>query len=709
MFSTAIGQIQKGSSVTKVHFGVSENIALLTLDNPPVNALGLEVRRGIVDCIGKAVADSAIEAIVLIGSDRLFSVGADIRELGQSGAVQEPNLPAVIQCVETCPKPVVVAIAGNCLGGGLELAMGAHFRIAGSNARLALPEVKMGLLPGAGGTQRLPRAIGLEKSLDFILKGEPVPARDFLDTPLIDQIAEDSLLAAAIEYAKRLVAEGAAHRKLSALSVVDTNRRVALDAARERASASVAHYPAQARIIDCLEAAANEPFDEGIRIEREYFLALRETSTHRALRHAFVAERQSSKIPDIASDTPTRTVNRVAIIGAGTMGRGISMNFLNAGIPVTILDNEQATLERGVAAIRQLYASSVKRGRLKQAQMDIRLDLLTAETSDEGLRDADLIVEAVFEDMGVKEQVFQHLDRTAKLRAILATNTSTLDVNRIASFTQRPEDVVGMHFFSPANVMRLLEVVRADKTSVEVLATVMKLAKTIGKTAVVAGVCDGFIGNRMLEHYVRMAGLMVENGALPWQVDRALENWGMIMGPFRMADLAGNDIGWAVRKRRYVDRPNVQYAKIADRICEIGRFGQKVGKGWYLYRDGDRTPIRDPQVEEIIAEYRREKGITPRIYSDEEIVQRCIFALVNEGARILEEGIALRASDIDTVYLSGYGFPRFRGGPMHYADEVGLPEIGRTMQDFEESSGDPFWKPAMMMTKLIKEGRNFSA
>jgi len=695
--------------VTKVHYRISDNIAVLTLDNPPVNALGFEIRRAIVQNIGKAVADAAIEAIVLTGSDRVFSAGADIRELGQPGATQDPNLPAVIQCLETCPKLVIAAIAGNCLGGGLELAMGAHFRIAGGNARLALPEVKMGLLPGAGGTQRLPRAIGLEKALDFILKGDPVPARDFLDTPLIDQLAEDSLLAEAIDYAKRLRAEGAAPRKLSALAVADTNRRAVLDAARERTSASAAHYPALAWIIDCLEVAATKPFDEGIIIEREYFLALRDTSTHRALRHAFVAERQSSKVPDITSDTPSRAINRVAIVGAGTMGRGISMNFLNAGIPVTVLDSRQETLERGVAAISQLYAGSVKRGRLTQVQMDKRLGLLTAETSDEGLRDADLIVEAVFEDMEVKEQVFQHLDRTAKPGAILATNTSTLDVNRIASFTQRPEDVVGMHFFSPANVMRLLEVVRAEMTSVEVLATVMKLAKVIGKTAVVAGVCDGFIGNRMLEHYVRMAGLMVENGALPWQVDQALENWGMIMGPFRMADLAGNDIGWAVRKRRYVERPNVQYARIADRICELGRFGQKAGKGWYLYRDSDRTPIRDPQVEEIVADYRREKSITPHIYSDEEIVQRCIFALVNEGARILEEGIAQRASDIDTVYLSGYGFPRFRGGPMHYADEVGLPEIARTMQDFEGSSGDPFWKPAKMMTKLIKEGRNFSA
>lgn len=695
--------------MTHIHYGVSDNIAIVTLDNPPVNALGHEVRRGIVECIERAIADSAIEAIVLTGSDRFFSAGADIRELGQSGAVREPNLPAVIQCLETCPKPVLAAIAGNCLGGGFELAMGAHFRIASDNARLALPEVKMGLLPGAGGTQRLPRAIGLEKAFDFILKGEAAPARDFLETPLIDRIAGDSLSTDAIAYAKHLVAEGVVPRRLSARDISDTDHRAILDTARRRARKSASHYPAHAAIVDCLETAVNKSFDEGLRIEREHFLALRQTSTHRALRYAFVAERQSSKIPDVPGDTPTRTINRIAIVGAGTMGRGISMNFLNAGIPVTLLDTEEEATNRGADAIGQLYAGSVKRGRLTQAQMDERLALLTTSSNNAGLGEADLIVEAVFEDMDVKEQVFQHLDQIAKPGAILATNTSTLDVNRIASFTQRPEDVVGTHFFSPANVMRLLEVVRGEKTSHEVLATIMKLAKTIGKTAVIAGVCDGFIGNRMLEHYVRMAGLMVETGAMPWQVDQALENWGMIMGPFRMGDLAGNDIGWAVRKRRYVEKPHVHYARIADRICEAGRFGQKVGKGWYRYQEGDRTPIRDPQVEEIIADYRRDKGITARDYSDEEIVERCIFALVNEGARLLEEGIALRASDIDTVYLSGYGFPRFRGGPMLYADEVGLPAVVRRMQEFEKVSGDPFWKPAAMMEELIKEGKNFTA
>lgn len=694
--------------MTKVNYTVSDNVALLTIDNPPVNALGIDIRRGIVDCVGKAAADSAIEAIVLIGSDRVFSAGADIRELGRPGATQEPNLPAVIQSLENSPKLVVAAIAGNCLGGGLELALGAHFRIATSEARLALPEIKMGLLPGAGGTQRLPRAIGVDKALDFILNGNPVPARDFLDTPLIDRIAQNSLQNEAIAYAKTLVFEKASLRKLSEIEIAAADHSTTIEEARRRVSASADHYPANAKIVDCIEVAINKPFDEGLRFERDCFLALRETPTHRALRYAFVAERQSAKIPDVPNDTPTRAIERVAIVGAGTMGRGISMNFLNAGIPVTILDNKQEALERGVSAISQLYAGSVKRGRLNQAQMDERLGLLSAETSDEALREADLIVEAVFEDMDVKEKVFQHLDRTAKPGAILATNTSTLDVNRIASLTQRPEDVIGTHFFSPANVMRLLEVVRGEKTSREVLATIMKLAKTIGKTAVVAGVCDGFIGNRMLEHYTRMAGLTVEAGAMPWQVDRALESWGMIMGPFRMGDLAGNDIGWAVRKRRYVEKPHVRYAKVADRICEAGRFGQKVGKGWYLYREGDRTPIRDPEVEEIIAAYRRDNDITPRYFSDEEIVQRCIYALVNEGARILEEGIALRASDIDTVYLSGYGFPRFRGGPMLYADEIGLPEIARTMQDFKESSGDPFWKPAKIMTRLIKEGRQFT-
>jgi len=654
------------------------------------------------------MADPAIAAIVLTGSGRAFSGGADIREMGKTDAIAEPNLPTLIRSLESCPKLVVAAIGGICMGGGFELALGANYRIATVDARLALPEVKLGLLPGAGGTQRLPRAIGLERSLDLILVGEPVRPQEFLNTPLIDRLAENDLTSEAIAYARRLVARQAPARKLRDLAAVAPDSEVVLTAARERIAASAAHFPAHGMIVDCLEAAIRRPFDEALGFERDCFLKLRQTSTHRALRHAFAAERDCWKIPDVPADTPTRAIDRVAIVGAGTMGRGITMNFLNAGLPVTLLDRDQDALDHGAAAIGQLYEGSMKRGRLTQQQLDERLVLLTVSLNEDELSKVDLVIEAVFEDLSVKEEVFRQLDRLARPGAILATNTSTLDVNRIAAFTERPQDVIGLHFFSPANVMKLLEVVRGSETSVEVLATVMKLARTIGKTAVVAGVCDGFIGNRMLEHYVRMAHLMVESGATPSQVDQALERWGMVMGPFRMGDLAGNDISWVIRKRRYVERPQVRYARIADRICELGRFGQKTGKGWYRYREGDRTPIADPEVEQIIAEYRSENGITPRSFADDEIVTRCMYALINEGARILEEGIALRSGDIDVVYLTGYGFPRFRGGPMCYADEIGLAKIVRRMATFETESGDPFWRPAGLISRLVDEGRGLT-
>lgn len=694
--------------MSRVRYAREGNIALIVLNNPPINALSLSVREEIANCLERAATDPTVAAIVLIGSGRAFSSGADIREMGKPEAIVEPNLPTLIHSLEACPKLVVAAIGGVCMGGGFELAMGADYRIAEPAARLALPEVKLGLLPGAGGTQRLPRAVGLQRSLDFILAGEPVCPQEFLGTPLIDRIADGDLSAEAVEFARHLAADKAPARRLRDLDVIGLDHEAVLDAARNRFAALAVHYPAQSLIIDCHEAAVSRPFNQALRFERQCFLKLRETPTHRALRHAFVAERDCWKIPDVPADTQMRSIDRVAVVGAGTMGRGIAMSFLNAGLPVTLLDRDQEALDGGTAAIRQLYEGSMKRGRLTRQQIDERLGLLTATLDEDRLGTADLIIEAVFEDMAVKEEVFRPLDRIAKPGAILATNTSTLDVNRIAAFTARPPDVIGMHFFSPANVMKLLEVVRGDKTSVEVLAATMKLAKAIGKTAVVAGVCDGFIGNRMLEHYVRMAHLMVENGATPAQVDQALERWGMVMGPFRMGDLAGNDIGWAIRKRRYVERPEVRYARVADRICEHGRFGQKTGKGWYKYEPGDRTPIVDLEAERIIAEYRKDNAIVPRHFDDDEIVELCIYALVNEGARILEDGIAMRASDIDVVYLTGYGFPRFRGGPMCYADEVGLLSIAQRMSAFEAESGDTFWKPAAIINRLIDEGGNFT-
>ena len=684
------------------------NIAVITLNNPPVNGLGLDLRQSIVAGIHKANEDKSVEAIVMIGSDRAFSGGADIREFGSPKSYAEPNLLSVIKVVEASSKPVIAAIGGVCMGGGLELAMGAHYRVALPDAKLALPEIKLGLMPGAGGTQRFPRVVGLENALNFILKGDPVPAKQFKGTALIDEFIEADLLKGAIDFATKVIKEKMPLKKIRDLKVKYPNYEGYLQFARNTVKAIAAPYPSPLKIIQALDASITKPFDVGMKIERDNFIELMGTPVSRSMRHAFLAERACSKIPDVPDSTPTREIKSVAVIGAGTMGGGITMNFLNAGIPVKVLETKQEALDKGVATIRKNYENTMKKGKLKPEVLEQRMSLLSTTLNYEDLKDADLIIEAVFEEIGVKEAVFKKLDEIAKAGAILASNTSTLDVDKIASFTKRPQDVIGMHFFSPANVMKLLEVVRGKETSKEVLATVMGIAKKIRKTAVVSGVCDGFIGNRMIEHYGRMAGILLEQGATPWQVDKALEKWGMIMGPFRMGDLAGNDIGWAIRKRRYVEKPNIQYAKFADKLCEQGRFGQKTGKGWYLYEPGNRKPIPDPEVEKMLEAYRKEIGITPRKISDEEIVNFCILALINEGARILEEGIALRASDIDMVYLTGYGFPLYRGGPMRYADEIGLYNAAQIMEGFEKLTGDSFWKPANIINQYISEGKSLT-
>jgi 3-hydroxyacyl-CoA dehydrogenase len=687
---------------------VDGDIAVIVMDRPPVNALGLPLRRAIMECLDEAIADPAVAAVVLMGSERIFSAGADIGEMSTEAALEEPVLPSVIARIEACAKPVIAAIGGLAMGGGLELAMGAHQRIALAGARLALPEVKLGLLPGAGGTQRFARAVGLARALDFILGGEPALAGEFAGTALIARVVEANLRGEAVGFARAAAAADVPPARLGEFGVDTAGSEKLLRQARARAEAKAGHEPAAARIIDCLEAATRLPLAEGLGFERRAYLELRETPAHRGLRHAFVAERACARIPDVPADTPVRPIRRGGVVGGGTMGRGIAINFLNAGIPVVLLESDQAALGRAVEEIASLYRARVERGRITAAERDRCMGLLEGTLSPGDLGDADFIIEAVFEDMEVKQAVFRDLDQVAKPGAVLATNTSTLDVNEIAAATGRPEDVVGTHFFSPANVMRLCEVVRGARTSKEVLATAMQLARRMGKTAVVAGVCDGFIGNRMLEHYVRMAQLMVEEGASPSGIDRALEDWGMAMGPFRMGDLAGNDIGWAIRKRRYVERPEVRYARIADLLCERGRFGQKTGTGWYRYEEGAREPIADPEVDAMVAAYRAEHGIDPRGIGADEIVGRCIYALVNEGARLLEEGIALRASDIDVVYLTGYGFPRFRGGPMRYADEIGLERVAAAMAGFEKASGDPFWRPAGLIARHIGGGRRFT-
>jgi 3-hydroxyacyl-CoA dehydrogenase len=687
-----------------------DDIAVVTLNNPPINGLGLDLRRTIIASVEHANANDAVHAIVLIGSDRAFSGGADIKEFGTPKSSQEPNLLSVIRTVEASSKPVVAAIAGACMGGGLELALGCHFRVAKPDAQIALPEVKLGILPGAGGTQRLPRLVGLETALNMIVSGNPVSATQLKDTALFDAIIDGNLRHGAVEFARQAIADKRPAKRVRDIRINEPGGEAYLQFARNTVAAMTKHFPAPLKCVEAVTAAFAKPFDEGMKIEREAFLWLMNTPESRALRHAFIGERAAAKIPDVPADTPTRKIERVAVIGAGTMGGGIAMNFLNAGIPVVLLEMKQDALDRGIATIRKNYENTVKKGKLSAEKMEQRMALLTPSLSYDEIAGTDLVIEAVFEDISVKEQVFGKLDAVMKQGAILASNTSTLDMNRIASFTKRPQDVVGLHFFSPANVMRLLEVVRAEQTGKDVLATVMQLAKKIKKVAVVSGVCDGFIGNRMLKYYRNQANALLEEGASPQQIDRALEKWGMAMGPFRMGDLAGLDIGWSIRKRLYAEDPDMKRSVVADQLCELGRFGQKTGKGWYRYEPGKRDALPDAEVEAVIAAARNSAGITPRKVSDEEIIERCIFALVNEGARILEEGIAARASDIDMVYLTGYGFPAHRGGPMLYAEIVGLANVVEKMRSFvAQPGGDAgFWKPADSLVRMAAAGEAFN-
>ncbi|MBI5278079.1 MAG: enoyl-CoA hydratase/isomerase family protein [Burkholderiales bacterium] len=695
-------------------YKVHGDVAVITMNNPPVNGLGYATRVGITQGLEQAGSDPAVKAVVITGAGKAFSGGADIKEFGTSKAGAEPNLLSVISAIENSTKPVVAAVHSVAMGGGLELALGCHYRIAAPGANIALPEVKLGLIPGAGGTQRLPRVLGVEVALNMIVSGEPVKSEMLAQLPgqkLFDRMAAspESLLEEALAYA-RSVADARPLPLVRNLPSKHPMGDAYFQFARNMVKGMSKNLPAPEKCVDAVESSTRKKFDDGMVYEREVFTNLMLTPESRALRHLFMAERAASKIPDVPEDTPQREIKTVGVIGAGTMGGGITMNFLNAGIPVTILEMKQEALDRGIATIRKNYESQVKKGKLKQDKYEQRMALLKTTLDYADLKDADLVIEAVFEEMGVKQKVFETLDGLMKPGAILASNTSTLDVNKIASFTKRPQDVVGLHFFSPANVMKLLEVVRGARTGKDVMATVMSVAKKIKKTAVVSGVCDGFIGNRMIEQYSRQAGFLLDEGATPQQVDRAIEKFGFAMGPFRMGDLAGNDIGWAIRKRRSQERPNMMYSRTADKLCELGRFGQKTGAGWYDYQEGKRDAIPAKLVEDMIVAHRKELGIEPRKISDEEIVQRLVFSLVNEAAHILEEGIAARASDIDMVYITGYGFPFHRGGPMLYADQVGLFNVVQAMKRFQRNPRDDakFWEPAPLLARLAAEGKTFN-
>ena len=690
-------------------YSVRDGIAVIVMNNPPVNGLGSVLRPGIVEGMKKAEADPAVKALVITGSAKAFSGGADIREFNTPKSSMSPTLPEINDAQDVFKKPMVAAIGGFALGGGLELALGCHYRVALPKTLLGLPEVKLGILPGSGGTQRLPRVVGAAEGVKMMTTGNPVPAEQGLKLGLIDEIVQGDLLEGAIAFAKKLVAEGKGPRRIRDLTVkVDGDPKAFFEAARAEVGKASRGYPAPLEIVACVEASVNLPFDEGRKEERRRFAGLVEGNESKALRHMFFAERQTTKIPDVPEDTPKRSIEKAAVIGAGTMGGGITMSLVNAGIPVTIIEMKQDALDRGIATIRKNYASTVSKGRLKQEEMDKRMALITPALDIAAGKDADIVIEAVFERMDVKQEIFRKLDAVMKPGAILASNTSTLDVDQIAGVTRRPQDVIGTHFFSPANVMRLLEVVRGKATGKDVLATTMALGKKIKKVPVVSGVCDGFIGNRMIEKYGQQSLFLLDEGCSPQQVDAAVQKWGMAMGPLTMGDMAGLDIGWEIRKRRYIERPNFRYSKVGDKIAELGRYGQKTGKGWYLYEAGNRKPIPDPAVDKIIADYRKEHGIQSRQISDEEIIERLIYALVNEGAYILDEGIALRASDIDMVYLTGYGFPPYRGGPMFYADTVGLPKVLASIEKFQQGYMGEVWKPAPLLVKLAKEGKRFN-
>lgn len=692
------------SEAKVVRFSKEGPIGWVIVNNPPVNALSQAVRQGLKEGIEQGLADRDIQAMVLMCEGRTFMAGADIREFGRPPS--GPFLPEVIRTIEESPKPVIAAIHGTALGGGFEVAMGCHFRLGLSSAKMGLPEVTLGLLPGAGGTQRLPRLIGVKKALEMIVSGEPIGAIEAKSLGILDEVVEADLKGAALDFAKRVIAEKRPLRKVSELKPKLDSPTVF-----EEFSKSIARkargFIAPFKCIEAVKASVELPFEKGMERERELFMELLASDQSRALRHVFFAEREVQRIPGMPENPPVREVNTAGVVGAGTMGRGIAMCFMNAGIPVTLLEVSQEALDRGIQAIQKTYASSVAKGRLTQEEANRRLNLLRPTLSYEAFKEADIVIEAVYEEMAIKKEVFAKLDSVVKPGAILASNTSYLNIDEIALSTKRPQDVLGMHFFSPAHVMKLLENVRGAKSAQDVLATAMRLGKKLGKVPVLVGVCEGFVGNRMLAKRTRECYFLLEEGALPWQIDRVLYDFGFPMGPFVMADMAGLDVGWRFRKAKLEAlSPRERACNILDKICEMGRYGQKTGAGFYTY-NGGRDPRPDPVIEELIIEHSREIGMERRQISDQEILERALFAMINEGAKILEEGVAYRPHDIDVVWIYGYGFPRYRGGPMFYADTAGLEKIHKAILKYRDTLGAEFWSPSALLERLAKEGKGF--
>jgi len=695
-----------------VHYELRDNIALMTIDNPPVNPLSSGVRKGLDEGITKALADDNVQAIVLTGAGRAFIAGADISEFG--GASEGPGLMDCLNAMDASSKPIVAAINGTAFGGGLEVALCCHYRVIAPSAPVGLPEVKLGLLPGAGGTQRLPRLIGAEKALNFILSGDPIPGPQAKELGIADEVAEGDVVEAAIAFANNIISQGSPVRRIrDEDQALETDRGNAelFDNARKDAARRMRKRFAPEMIIQCVEAAVNlGDFDAGMAVEAENFAKCLKHPQREALIHMFFSEREVAKIPDVPRDTPTQDIKQAGVIGCGTMGGGITMSFLNVGIPVTVLELDQEALDRGIGVIKRNYDIQVQRGRMSEGEVDQRMGLLTGTTSYEDLGSADVIIEAVYENIDVKVETFKKMEAVAKPGAILASNTSGLDVDKMADATSRPEAVIGLHFFSPANVMKLLEVVRGARTSKETIATSMQLGKRLNKIAVLSGNAPGFIGNRMLARYTQQAGEIILQGATPYQVDNVLLQFGMPMGPFQMNDLVGLDLGWRARKLAGMKPEEVPItARVADKLCEMERFGQKTNRGFYIYPEGSRAGQADPEVVELVEQTSAELGITRREIDDDEVLKRCLYPLINEGARILDDGIAIRPCDIDIVYINGYGFPEVTGGPMFWADNQGLDNILADIKKYQAEYGGEAWEPAPLLERLVAEGKTFAS
>jgi 3-hydroxyacyl-CoA dehydrogenase len=690
------------------------DVAVITINNPPVNALSPGVPEGIMAAVQTAQKDSSVKGIVLIGGGRTFIAGADIKEFGKITSGQKDRgvgLHPVLHVLEDCPQPIVCAIHGTAFGGGLETAMACHYRVAVASAQVGQPECKLGIIPGAGGTQRLPRLAGVAVAAEMCAFGDPVPAPKALQAGIIDKIIDGDLLAGAVVYAREMAASGKPPRKARDLTDKISDRKAneaALAAARDAVKKRSRGLLAPRKAIDAVEAATKLPFDQGIAKEAELFKECLFSDQSKALIHVFFGERAVAKIPGISKDLPLIPIKRAAVLGGGTMGGGITMNYANAGIPVLFKEISQEALDKGLGIIKKNYAATVSKGRLTQKQMDERMALIEPVLTYDKFKEADIVVEAVFEEMALKKKVFAELDKVARPDAILASNTSTLNIDEIAAATSRPAQVIGHHFFSPANVMRVIEIVRGKQSSAPVIATSMALAKKLNKVGILVGNCRGFLGNRMFHHYQREAQFLLEEGAAVEQVDAVLYDFGMAMGPLAVGDLAGLDVSWRIRKEfKHLDPPGIRVPLVSDQLCELGRYGQKTGAGWYRYEAGNRTPLADPQVQKIIEETAAKAFIKRRPISSDEILERTLYALVNEGANILSEGIALRAVDIDMLYILGYGFPAFRGGPMWYADTVGLKKVYAKVCDFEKSHGS-LWAPAPLLKELADSGKTFA-